>query len=114
MVEFSGLARLGKVAGVLGVALGVIALVVHEFVGGLGLVPENARPGIVLVISIAAALLIALAIAAYAFGTRSGSQVAQTTGNCSPATNTDKRKGADAAQKAKTGGDSSPATNVRG
>ncbi len=39
-MEFSGLAKLGKVAGVLGVALGVVALLVRELMGRFELLPE--------------------------------------------------------------------------
>jgi hypothetical protein len=113
-VEFSGLARLGKVAGVLGVALGVVAVLLHESFGTLGLLPDADRAWVVLVVAVLAAVLIGLAIVAFVSGARAGGQTAESFGAGSAVTNVDKRKAAAASQSAVSHGDNSPVSNSRG
>jgi len=114
VVELSGVARLGKVCGVLGVALGIVAVLLQEVLGSLHLVPESARPMIVMVVAVLAGLLIAGAILAYVIGSNADAQKAATRGAHADAVNIDKRKNAAAPQRATTKGDNSSARNERG
>ena len=114
VVELSGVARLGKVCGVLGVALGIVAVLLHEVLGSLDLVAESARPGIVIGVAVLAGVLIAGAIVAHVVGSNAESQKATTRGAHADAVNIDKRKRAAAPQCATTQGDNSSARNERG
>jgi len=113
-VELSGVARLGKVCGVLGVALGIVALMLHEVLGSLNLVAESARPQIVIGVAVLAGVLIAGAIVAYIVGSNSDSQVAVIEGADGKAVNIDKRKNAAGRQSATAKGDRATSLNERG
>lgn len=114
VVELSGLARLGKVCGVLGVALGIVAVMLHEVLESLDLVAESARPWIVIGVAVLAGVLIAAAIVAYVVGSNADAQTATTRGGHADAVNIDRRKNAAAPQRAATEGDHSAARNERG
>ena len=113
-MELSGVARLGKVCGVLGVALGIVAVLLHEVLGSLTMVAESARPGIIIGVAVLAGVLIAGAIIAYVVGSNADAQKAVTQGADPEAVNIDRRKNAAAPQFAKTEGDGSSARNERG
>ncbi len=108
-MDLSQLWKLGKVGGVPGIALGVVALVVLAVIDASGTLPEAWRGPVWIVIVVGAVLLAAVAI----LGGRTGAQIARTEGDYSAASNRDKSKGG-GSQHASTTGKNAPASNERG
>jgi hypothetical protein len=112
-MDLSGLSRLGKVGGVPGIALGVVALVLTAVLNQTGALPEPWR-GPVNALCIAGVVLFGLILAiGWARGQRPRAQIAKARGDNSPASNTDKAK-TGAAQHATTTGANSSAVSIRG
>lgn len=100
-MDLSQLSRLGKVAGVPGIALGAAVLILGAVLGLTNVTPDAWR----------GPLLIVVALGAIAFGVlvlRAGSQRAKTTGDRSEARN-ESTRGSD--QTATTHGEDAPAIN---
>ena len=112
MVDFSLLRWLGKTAGVPGIALGVVVLLLGAVVAAIGILPEGWRGPVAVVVIVGAVLLGVLAVLGWARGTRGGAQVAHTEGDHSAASNLDRTK-TGGSQHASTKGANSPASNVR-
>jgi hypothetical protein len=56
-MDLSGLAKLGKIGGITGIGLGMAVLLFGDILKGIGVLPENWRgPVVVLIILIAVAL----------------------------------------------------------
>jgi hypothetical protein len=111
-MEFSQLAKLGKVGGVAGLALGAFLLLARAVITESGAVPEAWRGPIFLAVAVVAAVPAVVAVFFWGGG-RGGAQVALTAGNDSPARNEDGTRSG-GGQRAKTEGDRSPAENKRG
>ena len=112
-MDLSALAKLGKVGGIPGVALGAVAVVLTAVLNQTGALPEPWR-GPIDALCIASVVLLGLVVAiGWARGQRPGAQIANARGDNSPASNTDKTK-TGGAQRATATGTNSPATNIRG
>jgi hypothetical protein len=111
-MDLSQLPKLGKVAGIPGIALGVFVLVAGAVITASGILPDAWRGPLFGILAVGAVILAALAIRAGAGG-RHDTQIATTQGHASPARNKDKTK-TGSGQRAQTKGDQSPATNERG
>jgi len=111
-VDISQLPKLGKIAGVPGIALGVVVLLLGAVVAAAGVLPEGWRGPVIVVIIVGTMLLGVLAVLGWARGTRGGAQVARTERDHSAASNLDKTK-TGGSQRASTAGENSPASNVR-
>jgi len=111
-MDLSQLSRLGKVAGVPGIALGAAVLVLGAVLAETGAVPEGWRGPLLIVVAVGAVLLAVLAVLGWAHGRRGGAQIATTRGDDSAAKNID-RSGTGGRQSASTRGARSPASNVR-
>jgi hypothetical protein len=111
-MDFSQLAKLGKVAGVAGIALGGFVLVARAVINESGTVPEAWRGPIFLIVAIGAVTVAVAAVLVWGGG-RPGAQIARTAGDDSPAINKDKTK-TGGRQSARTSGRKSPAINERG
>jgi L-lactate permease len=106
-MNLSQLPQLGKVAGVPGIALGVVALLSGGVLETTGVLPEAWRGPVSVAIVVGAVLMGVLALIAWSRGTRAS-------GDFSAATNSDKTKGkTGGSQRASTKGANSPATNKR-
>ncbi len=108
-MDLSPLEKLGKVAGVPGIALGVAALLLGAVLEGAGALPEAWRGPVLALIVAGAVGLGVLGIWAWA---RRGAQIARTTGDRSAAVILDKTK-TGGSQTAGTKGADSPAIVVR-
>lgn len=108
----SQLAGLGKVAGIGGIALGVVVLLVRPIIEQAGNLPEPVHGWLLLTIAIGAFVIGALGMVLWVLGNRPGRQVARTWGQDSPAQNVDRTK-VGGRQDARTKGDRSPAINQR-
>ncbi|MDZ5647055.1 hypothetical protein [Nitrospirillum sp. BR 11828] len=108
----SQLHKLGKVAGVPGIALGVIALSIYAIAGHIDTVPEAWRGPALIVGIVATVAGLAIVLVAWVKGAQASTQVARTVGDQSPATNIDRTKSG-GGQDAHTTGARSPARNVR-
>jgi hypothetical protein len=104
-MDIRQLTRLGKVAGVPGVALGAVVLLLGGVLAAADALPDGWRGPVVIAVAIGAVLL-------GAFVTISVGQVARTSGAASIASNEDGSK-ASAFQYASTRGKNSPAINRR-
>lgn len=113
-MDLSQLPKLGKVAGVPGIALGVAVLLLGAVVEASGVLPDTWRGPVLLIIVLGAVLLGVLGLLTWSRSTSVGAQIARTKGDKSPAINLDKTKAkAGGSQRARTTGASSPASNVR-
>jgi hypothetical protein len=108
----SQLVGLGKVAGIGGIALGVVVLLVRPIIEQAGNVPEPVHAWLLLTIAIGAFVIGALGVVLWVLGNRPDRQVARTRGQDSPAQNVDRTK-IGGRQDARTKGDRSPAINQR-
>ncbi len=108
-MDLSQLFGLGKIAGVPGIALGVVALVLGWVLDVAGVLPEAWRGPVLTAIVAGAVLLGVLAIRAWA-GSRA--QTARTQGDAAAAINRD-RSEAGGPQTATTRGADAPAINCR-
>jgi hypothetical protein len=111
-MDISQLSRLGKVAGVPGIALGGMVLVLGAVLATTNIVPAGWRGPMLIVVAVGVVLLGVLAVYGWARGSRGGAQVATTEGDRSAAGNIDK-SGTGGSQRAGTRGPHSPASNVR-
>ena len=111
-VDISQLPKLGKIAGVPGIALGVVVLLLGAVVAAVDILPEGWRGPVAVVVIVGAVLLGVLAVLGWARGTRGGAQVARTEGDRSDASNLDETK-SNGSQHASTEGEDSPACNKR-
>ncbi|MEA1675326.1 hypothetical protein [Nitrospirillum sp. BR 11163] len=112
-MDLSQLQKLGKVAGVPGIALGVIALALYAIAGHVDAVPETWRgPILAIGIIITTVAGLAIVLAAWVKGAQASTQVARAEGDHSPATNIDRTKSG-GSQDAHSTGAKSPASNVR-
>jgi hypothetical protein len=111
-VNLSQLAGLGKVAGIGGIALGVVVLLLRPVIEQSATLPEATRGWLLLTIAVGALALGALGIVLWVLGNRSAAQIARTDGDASPARNIDRTKGG-GRQDARTKGKRSPAINER-
>jgi hypothetical protein len=112
-VNLSQLAGLGKVAGIGGIGLGVVVLLLWPVIEQSAILPEATRGWLLLTISVGALALGALGMVVWVLGNRSGAQIARAEGDESPARNIDWTKGG-GRQDARTKGKRSPAINERG
>jgi hypothetical protein len=112
-VNLSQLAGLGKVAGIGGIALGVVVLLLRPVIEQSAILPEAIRGRLLLTIAVGALALGALGMVVWVLGNRSGAQIARTQGDESPARNIDRTKDG-CRQDARTKGKRSPAINERG
>ncbi len=111
-MNLSGLAGLGKIAGIGGIALGVVVLLLRPVIDNSGSLPDPVRGWLLLTIAIGAFVIGLLGMVLWAAGNRPGAQVARTKGDESEARNID-RPGDGGGQYARTKGKGSPATNER-
>jgi hypothetical protein len=111
-VNLSQLAGLGKVAGIGGIALGVVVLLLRPVIEQSATLPPATRGWLLLTIAVGALALGALGIVLWVLGNRSAAQIARTEGDASPARNIDRMKGG-GRQNARTKGKRSPAINER-
>jgi hypothetical protein len=111
-MDLSQLPKLGKVAGVPGIALGVVVLVLGAVVAAANMLPEGWRGPVMVIVALGVVLLGVLTIRGWARGNRADAQIADTQGDRSPATNLDKSK-TGGSQHASTAGVNSPAKNIR-
>jgi hypothetical protein len=112
-VNLSQLASLGKVAGIGGIALGVVVLLVRPVIEQSATLPEATHGWLLLTIAVGAFALGVLGMVLWVLGNRSGAQIARTKGDASPARNIDRTQGG-GRQDARTKGKRSPAINERG
>lgn len=108
-VDVSALAKLGKVAGVPGIALGVTAMVLGMIAEASGVLPEEWRGPVLIVIVLGAIGLGVLALLGWLCAS---AQVGHSEGADAPVNNTDKSKST-GSQVGTTKGDRSPVNNVR-
>jgi hypothetical protein len=111
-VNLAQLAGLGKVAGIGGIALGVVVLLVRPVIEQSATLPGATRGWLLLTIAVGALALGALGMVLWVLGNRSGAQIARTEGDASSAHNFDTTKGG-GRQDAQTKGRRSPAINKR-
>ena len=111
-MDISLLPKLGKIAGVPGIALGIVVLLLGAVVAAVGILPEGWRGPVVVVVIVGAVLLGVLGVLGWSRGTRGGAQVARAEGDHSAAQNRDKTK-TGGSQHASAKGVNSPASNIR-
>ena len=111
-MDLSLLSKLGQVAGVPGIALGAVALLLAAVVTSTHLLPETWRGPVLIVIIVGVVLLGLLAFLGWVCGKREDAQSADTEGDHSGASNIDKTM-TGGGQRASTSGKNSPASNIR-
>jgi hypothetical protein len=111
-MELSGLAKLGKIGGVVGIGLCMVVLIFGDVLKGLGLLPENWRGPILVLIIVSVAALAGGALAGWILRQRGGAQIAKTEGNNAEAQNENASKDG-ARQEATTKGNNAPSVNIR-
>lgn len=111
-MDVSQLSKLGRVAGVPGIALGAVVLLLGAVMTATNTLPDGWRGPALIIIILGSILLGVLAVLGWISGARGNSQIARTEGDDSPAQNRDKTK-AGGPQHASTVGAKSPASNVR-
>jgi hypothetical protein len=110
-MDLSPLAGLGKVAGIGGIALGVVVLLLRPVIDQSGSLPQPTQGWLLLTIAVGAFVVGLLGMVLWVLG---AAQMARTDGAHSEARNIDRRKSGGGGQYARTEGDHSPAINVRG
>ncbi len=83
-MDLSHLKTLGEIAGIGGIALGVVVLLVRPLIATISGLPRNARAGPIKLIAIGCFAIGALGIAAWIFGSQSGGRQVSTRGAQSP------------------------------
>jgi MFS family permease len=111
-MDISPLEKLGKVAGVPGIAIGAFVLVVGGVLAATDALPAGWRGPVIVLVVIGALLLGLLALAGWMRAARAGAQVARTRGDDSAARNEDASR-TGGRQEAVTRGNNAPATNIR-
>jgi hypothetical protein len=112
-MDFSQLVGLGRVAGIGGLGLGVVVLLLKPVIEQSPTLSEPARGWLLLTVAIGAFAIGALGLIVWRLGSRSGAQVAQSLGDDAQAHNIDHTKGSSGRQDARTRGSRSPAINER-
>jgi hypothetical protein len=112
-MDLSKLAGLGKVAGIGGIALGVVVLLLRPVIEQSAALPEPIRGWLLLTVAIGAFAIGIMGMLAWVLGNRQAAQFARTKGDASQARNIDRTKGG-GRQDARTKGNRSPAINERG
>src|SRR3954463_8126901 len=113
-MDLSQLRGLGKVAGIGGIALGVVVLLLRPVIEQSTILSEPTRGWLLLAIVIGAFMIGAIGLLVWLLDSRSGSQVARTRGDDAQAKNVDYTTDSSGRQSAQTRGDRSPAINKRG
>ena len=111
-MELSGVAKLGKIGGVAGIGLGMVVLIFGDVLKGLGVLPENWRGPVVVLIIVSVAALAGGALAGWLLRQRGGAQIAKTEGHKAEARNENASKDG-ARQEATTKGNNAPSVNIR-
>ena len=111
-MELSGLTKLGKIGGIAGIALGMVVLIFGDVLKGLGVLPENWRGPVIVLIILSVAVLAGGALAGWLLRQRGGAQIAKAEGNNAEARNENASKDG-ARQEATTKGNNAPAINIR-
>lgn len=111
-MELSGLAKLGKIGGIVGIGLGMAVLLFGDVLKGIGVLPENWRGPVVVLIILGVVALAGGALAGWILRQRGGVQIAKTEGNNAEARNENASKDG-ARQEATSKGDNSAAVNIR-
>jgi hypothetical protein len=111
-MDLSQLPKLGKVAGVPGIALGAVVLLLGAVLAATNVLPMGWRGPVMVVVVVGVVLLGVLAVRGWARGNRADAQIAITQGDRSAASNLDKTK-TGGSQLASSRGTNSPASNVR-
>lgn len=111
-MDLSQLAGLGKVAGIGGLALGVVVLLLRPVIDQSASLPEPVRGWLLITIAIGAFVIGVLGMGLWGLAGRSNAQVARTDGDDSEARNIDRTKNG-GGQHARTKGKGSPAINER-
>ena len=83
-MDLSQLKSLGEIAGIGGIALGVVVLLVRPLIASIAGLPKDARAGPVKLIAIGCFAIGALGIAAWTIGSQSPGQQVSTQGSQSP------------------------------
>lgn len=83
-MDLSQLKSLGEIAGIGGIALGVVVLLVRPLIATIAGLPKDARAGPVKLIAIGCFAIGALGIAAWTIGSQSPGQQVSTQGSQSP------------------------------
>lgn len=83
-MDLSQLKSLGEIAGIGGIALGVVVLLVRPLIATIAGLPKDARAGPVKLIAIGCFAIGALGIAAWTIGSQSGGRQVSTRGAQSP------------------------------
>ena len=99
-------------AGVPGIALGAVVLLLGAVLAATNVLPEGWRGPVMVVVVVGVVLLGVLAVRGWARGNRADAQIAITQGDRSAASNLDKTK-TGGSQFASSRGTNSPASNVR-
>jgi hypothetical protein len=84
-MDLSQLKQLGEVAGIGGIALGVIAILLRNLIGSIAGIPKADRARVVTFIAGGCFVIGALGIGAWTFGNQQPQPTATTTGGQSPA-----------------------------
>lgn len=130
-MNIGSLAALGKIAGIGGIALGVVALIFGKLVGAVAGVPADERAATVQLLTLCCFGIGALGLIVWFLGTRSRGAFAMSQGDDSPAINAGGNVGVNAAMPAggatrggaasavpqgtaRTKGNKSPAVNAGG
>ena len=113
-MAISQLVRLGKVAGIGGISLGVTVLLVRPVLDQLSGTSDTLRGWLLLTVTIGAFIIGVLGLFIWALGYGPGLQVARTEGDDAEAHNTDRSNATRGRQNSRTRGNRSPAINQRG
>ncbi len=84
-MDLSGLKPLGEIAGIGGIALGVMALLMRDLIGKIAGIPQKDRARVVTFVAGGCFVIGALGIGAWAFGNQPHPSTATTAGEQSPA-----------------------------
>ena len=111
-MELSGLAKLGKIGGIVGIGLGMVTLLFGDVLKNIVALPENWRGPVVVLIIFSVTTLAGSTLANWLMRQQRGAQIAKTEGHNAEARNENASKDG-ARQEATTKGNNSAAVNVR-